>query len=99
MCDYPTLTDREWQAVSTALSDAGRQGCAAARPAGRFWRVLRGILGSRRSPAPADPRLEAIRSFVCEARRSRRVPEQQVPQLIAEGFNRDQAIALAMLAA
>ena len=99
MRNYPELTDIEWQAVSIALSDAGRHGCTSEEPTGRFGGFLRRVFGRERAQALADPRLEAIRGFVCEARLSRRLPEQRVQGLLASGFNRDQIMALAMLAA
>lgn len=82
MRDYPELTYVEWQAVSIALSDAGRHGCASEERTARFGKLLRKVFGRERARALADPRLEAIRSFVCEARRSRRLPEQRVQGLL-----------------
>ena len=56
----PILTAHEPAAVSVALQDAGRSGL---RGIGRF------VFGTRRPTPLADPRLEAVRRFVCDTRR------------------------------
>ncbi|MFD1952119.1 hypothetical protein ACFSGX_15200 [Sphingomonas arantia] len=95
----PDLTRLEWQAVSVALNDASRCGCGTAGKPGvarRLYRALTGIEG----PRPlADPRLEAVRSFVGATSRRRRIAEDHVPALHDLGFNDRQVDALARLSA
>ena len=96
----PKLNRTDWQAVSIAFNDAADCGCgdAGAKPGllGRFYGALTG--NEPRRPL-ADPRLEAIRRFVCETRRSRRRADAHVPGLVEQGFTRDQIDALAFLSA
>jgi hypothetical protein len=98
--DDPILTPAEWAAVSVALQDAGRCGCAAA-PADSGRRGLRGlgrlVFGSRRPTPFADPRLEAVRQFVCSSRRRRQPVAELAAPLAEHGFTRAQIDALALL--
>jgi hypothetical protein len=95
----PTLSQPEWQAVSIALSDASRHGCTAAGRPGPLRRLYRAITGNEGPRPLADPRLEAVRTFVCETHRQRRAAERHVPALRAHGFNDRQVDALALLSA
>lgn len=96
----PVLSGSEWAAVSVALRDAQRCGCAAeaanTRP-GALRRAVRFVFGSRRPTPLADPRLEAIRRFVCASNR-RRGPVDGLAALLAEhGFSTAQINALHLL--
>lgn len=99
----PTLSRAEWQAVSIALKDAADCGCAVAPDSGslraRVARLYTALTGAETRTPLADARLEAIRRFVCETRRMRRPAERLVPDLVAQGFSRDQVAALALLSA
>jgi hypothetical protein len=94
----PTLSQLEWQAVSIALRDAAQCGCGASGtgPVRRFYRA---VTGSKDLNRLADPKLEAVRSFVCETNRQRRIAERHVPALLAHGFTDRQVNALALLSA
>lgn len=96
----PALTKTEWAAVAVAIQDAGRCGCAG-EPAGRTGSFLRGLgrlLFGATSPTPfADPRLEAVRRFVCATHR-RRAPSTELTQPLAlHGFTPAQIDALGLL--
>lgn len=96
----PILTRNEWVAVSIALQDAQRCGCPAeARDAdpGPLRRAANFLFGSRRPTPLADPRLEAIRRFVCASRRRRKTAMEHVPPLAEHGFNQAQIDALGLL--
>lgn len=93
------LSKTEWQAVSVALVDASKCGCTAAAKSGPLGRLFRALTGISGQTPLADPRLEAVRSFVCETRRYRRPAEAHVPALLDHGFNRSQVEALALLSA
>lgn len=92
----PSLTTAEWRAVSIALNDASRCGCVSARQSflGRLFTAITGIEPQR---PLADARLEAIRQFVCTARRKPNAVEQMMPVLEQQGFSHAQAEALALL--
>ena len=93
----PTLRRSEWQAVSIAFKDAAHCGCTSTREPGRL-RKLYSVLTGNRPPSPlADERLEAIRSFVCTTRRSRKPAKDLVPVLRNQGFSPAQVDALALL--
>lgn len=99
--EQPKLNRTEWQAVSIGLQDAARCGCGDLSRSGslrsrlsRLGRILTGI----EAPKPfADPRLEALRSFVCATQRHRRRADEYAPALEQQGFNRAQIEALALL--
>jgi len=99
----PKLSRNEWLAVSIALKDAAVMDCGAVEPRGpvRSWfdnamRVLTGF----KPPRPlADPKLEALRAFVCATRRHRTPPKELIPVLRDKGFNLAQIEAVALLAA
>ncbi len=95
------LDHAEWMAVSVALSDAAELDCAPPPAPGslraRFARI--GMMMTGRHPAPplANPRLEAVRQFVCMKKRRSDEADDLVPELMALGFNHAQVQALALL--
>ena len=95
--EVPKLSRIEWQAVSIGLQDAAKCGCRdLPRGISRLSRMLTGVEG----PRPfADPRLEAVRNFVCATRRHRRRADEHAPALLEQGFSRAQIEALALLSA
>lgn len=99
--DEPKLTRIEWQAVSIGLQDAAKCGCGGpAQPGSLRSRLSRlsHMLTGIEPPRPlADPRLEAVRNFVCATQRHRRPADEYAPALEQHGFNRAQIEALALL--
>ncbi len=96
----PELSQTEWAAVSVAFQDAAACGCTAVPATDRpslFGRVADTLFGARRPTPLANPRLEAIRQFVCTTRRQRRPAEDLVPVLADHGFNPAQIQAIALL--
>ncbi|WP_010543030.1 hypothetical protein [Sphingomonas elodea] len=97
----PVLSQTEWSAVSVAFQDAAACGCAALPATDRpslLGRVADALFGARRPTPLANPRLEAIRQFVCTTRRQRKPAEHLVPVLADHGFNPAQIEAIALLA-
>jgi hypothetical protein len=89
-----SLTRDEWRAVAIALRDAGdRRSYGRQGPLARLYGAL---TGNRPANRLADPRLEAIRSFVVQARRlgPSMAPISALRQI---GLNRRQIEALALL--
>ena len=88
------LSREEWHVVAIALRDASdRRACRRGGPIARLYGAL---TGNRPPNRLADPRLEAIRSFVVQVRRrGPNVPP--MPDLTRIGFNRRQIEALALL--
>ena len=97
--NQPQLTKLEWQAVSVALNDAARCGCPPPDRPSLLHRIYAALTGNRRIMPLANPRLEAVRRFVCDTRRNRRPAETVVPELLAQGFSTRQIDALALLSA
>jgi hypothetical protein len=95
----PTLSQLEWQAVSAALSDASKCGCGGSGKPGPLRRLFGALTGNEEPGPLGDPRLEAVRSFVCETNRHRRIARHYVPALLGHGFNDRQVDALALLSA
>jgi hypothetical protein len=93
----PTLSRSEWQAVSIAFKDAAHCGCSSAREPGTLRKIYSALTGNKPPRPLADDRLEAIRSFVCTTRRSRKPAEDLVPVLRNQGFSPAQVDALALL--
>lgn len=94
----PRLSQREWRALSAGLQDVAECGCGAV-PGSRangLGRIMRVLTGTEEPPPRATPRLEALRNFVCATRR-RRGADEFVPALLAQGFNRRQIEAAALL--
>lgn len=96
MAAAPTLNDLEWQAVSVALKDATTCGCGDAAEPGAITRVIRAIFGIKPAQPLADPKLEAVRRFVCLAKIQGRVDAQRTA-LSAHGYNSRQIAAIALL--
>ena len=96
MSDDPqlNLTREEWHAVAIALRDAG-EGHACSR-SGLLARLYGAFTGNRAANRLADPRLEAIRSFVIQVRRCGPSRGQR-SDLMQVGFNQRQVEALALL--
>jgi hypothetical protein len=92
----PDLSPTEWQAVSIALRDA-ETGASTAK--GPFAKLVSLLTGNEPATPLADPRLEAVRSFVVDTRRHRHPSPRLVPVLTQQGFNDRQIEALALLAA
>ncbi|WBO23414.1 hypothetical protein [Sphingomonas abietis] len=97
----PHLTTAEWQAVTVALRDAARFGCAApqGKPEGRVSRLFRALTGIEQPRPLADPRLDAVRRFVCASRRNVARAREIASELMAMGYSRDQIEALRIVAA
>ena len=96
----PSLDPVEWRAVAIALQDADRAAWLA--PEGNSLRSRLGHLYTRltgTTPVPplADPRLDTLRRFVHATRRTRAMAEPLVPAMMAQGFNRAQVEAIALL--
>lgn len=89
--DVPPLSPLEWKVVSLALREAGEAG------RGRLARLFGPAVGLRPKLPLADPRLEALRRFVCRVRDRADVSELK-PRLIELGFHPSQISAVAMLA-
>jgi len=89
-----SLTREEWRAVAIALQDAGEGHTH--RRSGLLVRLYGALTGNRPANRLADPRLEAIRSFVIQVRRRgpSRGPRSDLMQV---GFNQRQVEALALL--
>jgi hypothetical protein len=97
----PHLTNAEWQAVTVALRDAERFACAGSleEPEGRLSRLFRSLFGIEQPRPLADPRLDAVRRFVCASRRNVARAREIASELIALGYSRDQIEALRIVAA
>jgi len=93
----PALSALEWKVVSLALREAGEAGCGGTRRRGWFRRVIDGSAGLRPKLPLADPRLEALRRFVCRVRDRADVSELK-PRLIELGFHPNQISAVALIA-
>lgn len=95
----PMLTRAEWQAVSIALKDADHCGRVETRPLGRLSRLWTALTGNEPPRPLADPRLEALRRYVCAIRRRARQADAYVVELLDFGFNRAQLDAIRLLSA
>lgn len=96
----PHLSQIEWAAVAVALKDADDCGCEtepSPEDAGILRRVVRFLFGSRGRTSLADPRLEAIRSFVCASYRRRQPALELAKPLEDHGFNTAQIEAMGRL--
>lgn len=94
--DVPPLSALEWKVVSLAMREAGEARGTGER---RGWlgRLFGSATGMRPRLPLADPRLEALRRFVCRVRDRADVSELK-PRLIELGFHPNQISAVAMLA-
>jgi len=97
----PRLTTAEWQAVTVALRDVERFACAvpAGKPEGGLSKLFRALTGIEKPRPLADPRLDAIRRFVCASRRNMARAREIAGELMDFGYSRDQIEALRMVAA
>src|SRR3546814_6213633 len=96
--EKPRLSRIEWQAVSIGLQDAAKCGCGELPRPGSLRSRLSRMLTGIAAPRPlADPRLEAVRNFVCATQRHRRRADEYATALEQQGFNRAQIEALALL--
>lgn len=93
----PPLSPLEWKVVSLAMREANEGGCGATARRGWFGRMVGGATGLRPKLPLADPRLEALRSYVCQVRD--RADASGLDQRLVElGFHPGQVSAVAMLA-
>jgi hypothetical protein len=103
MSSLPDLSKTEWMAVSVAFQDAADCGCAIPPAPGSFRarlnKLARRLFGGEANTPLADPRLEALRRFVCTTRVKRRPVERYADNLMDQGFTRSQVDALALLSA
>lgn len=89
----------EWKVVTIALREAAHWGGGRVQAATR-WRQVMGWFTGQESVRPlADPRLEALRSFVCAVRSGHRMAERCAARLVECGFDGDQISAVRTLAA
>lgn len=95
------LSAREWQVIGLAINEARRAaGSGIASLWASRWRRMFSLLTGVEAPRPlADPRLEALRGFVCAARTGRSGAETLAARLMELGFSADQVSAVRMLAA
>ncbi len=98
--DGPRLSRTEWLAVSIGIQDALRCGCGDPPDAhsltSRLKRVSRALTGIEAPRPLADPRLEALRRFVCATRRQGGANDY-APALLEHGFKPAQVEAIALL--
>ena len=100
----PHLSTAEWRDVRTALAAVADCGCGAPAASGslrsRVAHAVDALVGPRKAAAaPLPDHLRPVRDFLCETGRTRRIAEQHVPALAAQGFSRAQIDALALLGA
>ncbi len=99
----PELSRDEWQSVKAALAVAARCGCAEPAPEGslraRVGRLASAITGYAPRPVELPAELRAVRDFLCDTSRHRRIAEHHVPALAGQGYSRGQIEALALLGA
>ncbi|HEY0271506.1 MAG TPA: hypothetical protein VGC10_11015 [Sphingomonas sp.] len=97
--DAPVLSRMEWQAVAVALNDADRHPCGReAGTEGRLARALRWLTGAQAPRPLADPRLDAVRRFVCAVRGGGDRLRDLVPELKDFGYSPAQIEALRLVA-
>ncbi len=95
----PELSRGEWQAIAIALRDAENAGCAVRRtPLGRWARLLHFFTGIEPNRPLANPRLEALRTYVCSLRSGRREVPDRARALIDLGYSPAQIDAINLLA-
>jgi hypothetical protein len=94
----PVLSDLEWKVVSLALREAGQAVTGEPGPLARRLRALwRAVTGWEPKRPLADPRLEALRRFVC-TQRGRRDAADLAARLMGMGFTQNQLSAVTLLA-
>ena len=99
----PSLNPEEWAVVRLALREAEQAFRAAPAEPGSLrakWQRLVSVMTGIEPPhGLANPRLETLRRFILTTRRTRRIAEQFVPDLLSEGYNSAEVEAIALLAA
>jgi len=99
----PDLSPGEWQGVRQALAAlAGTHCIEPASPESlrdRVGRIVDALAGRAPHRNPLSPRQRALREFLCESGRTRRIAEDLVPTLGDHGFTRAQIEAMALLGA
>lgn len=93
------LSALEWQVIGLAIREAGRFGGGRAAARTHWRRLVSLVTGSETLRPLADPRLEALRSFVCAVRNGHRLAERLASRLLEFGFTGDQVGAVRLLAA
>ncbi|MDO6414218.1 hypothetical protein Q4F19_07475 [Sphingomonas sp. BIUV-7] len=95
----PELSTNEWTAVAVALKDAHKCGCIAENRVklGALGKLAIAVFGPRHPLPLADPRLEAIRSFVCASHRRQSPATDLAKPLEDHGFSQAQIDALGLL--
>lgn len=92
-----TLSPVEWRVFTLSLAEAARGGSAMAATR---WHRFAAFVTGRDVPRPlANPRLEALRRFVCAVRGRRADARALGVGLIELGYSRDQVRALRLLSA
>lgn len=89
----------EWKVVMLAMREATGWGRGRIRTATRWRRLVSWFTGQDAVRPLADPRLEALRSFVCAVHSGHRMAGRCAARLIEYGFDRDQISAVRTLAA
>ncbi|SNS08061.1 hypothetical protein SAMN06295912_101215 [Sphingomonas laterariae] len=92
-----SLSPLEWQAVSIGLREVENCGCGGLNPPSRLSRLWTLITGSEPIRPLADPRLEALRQFVCHLHWDDREAEKLGQELIGLGYSPAQVSAIAAL--
>jgi hypothetical protein len=99
----PQLSPREWDGVRQALGTVADCGCTEPAAPGslrdRLGWAADALTGREHRMADLSPYQRAIRDFLCESGRARRIAEEHVPILDSYGFSRAQIEAMALLAA
>ena len=93
----PDLSPPEWRALAIALRDAAGDPFVAHPLPAPLRRLYASLTGNRPANRLANPRLEAIRLFVSDVRRHRRINHSLCKLLESLGFNSRQIEALALL--
>ena len=93
----PPLSALEWKVVTLAMREAGEAGAGGTRRRGWLRRMIDGGAGLRPKLPLADPRLEALRRFVCRVRDRADVSDLK-RSLVELGFHPNQISAVAMIA-
>jgi hypothetical protein len=92
-----TLNRLEWQAVSIALNDAATCGCGSITKRASVTKFLQSIFQVKPITALADPKLEAVRRFVCETKQRGPSVSMHEAALAAHGYNGRQIAMLALV--
>ena len=93
------LTNDEWTAVAAALRDADEAIRTCPPPAHSLRGRMQRLFGRPQPVAAPDARADLVRRFVVSTRYQRQAPDDLVPDLLSQGFNRAQIAALSLFAA